>query len=150
MTPRTFVVLVEDVPGVLDRVASLFRRRAFNIQSLAVGPTDRTGISHITIVMQADDRTARLVEANLYKLLNVIEVRDVSTQPAVARDLALIKVRAERVVRPEVLQIAEVFGARIVDVSPESEAGAARNGGSRRTTRAAPGSIADERRSRIT
>ncbi|MFQ5645010.1 MAG: acetolactate synthase small subunit, partial [Thiogranum sp.] len=76
MRARTFVVLVEDRPGVLDRVASLFRLRAYNIESLAVGHTDRPGVSHITIVMNADDRTARLVEANLYKLANVIEVQD--------------------------------------------------------------------------
>jgi len=117
---RTFVVLVEDKPGVLDRVASLFRRRAYNIESLAVGHTDREGVSHVTIVMNADDRTARLVEANLYKLVNVLDVQDVSNVPAVTRDLALIKVRADHERRSEVLQIAEVFRARVVDVSPEA------------------------------
>ena len=120
-TPRrTFVVLVEDIPGVLDRVASLFRRRAYNIESLAVGPTDKPGVSHITVVMQADDRVARLVEANLYKLVNVIEVKDISRQPSVVRDLALIRVKAEPAHRAEILQVAEVFRSRVVDVTPES------------------------------
>jgi acetolactate synthase-1/3 small subunit len=114
------VVLVEDVPGVLDRVASLFRRRAYNIESLSVGHTDRDGVSHITVVIDADDRTASLVEANLYKLVHVIEVRDVSNLPSVVRDLALIKVRADHKNRSEILQIAEVFRARVVDVSPEA------------------------------
>ena len=117
---RTFVVLVEDQPGVLDRVASLFRRRAYNIESLAVGRTDKPGVSHITVVMDADDRTARLVESNLYKLLNVLDVQDVSNAPSVTRDLALIKVRAGHDRRAEVLQVAEVFRARVVDVSPEA------------------------------
>jgi acetolactate synthase I/III small subunit len=118
--PHTFVVLVEDVPGVLDRVASLFRRRAYNIESLTVGHTDRVGVSHITVVMNADDRVAALVEANLYKLVSVLEVRDVSNLPSVARDLALIKVRADHRNRSEVMQVAEVFRARVVDVSPEA------------------------------
>ena len=118
--PRTFVVLVEDVPGVLDRVASLFRRRAYNIESLSVGHTDREGVSHITVVMNADDRTASLVEANLYKVASVLEVKDVSNLPSVVRDLALIKVRADHKNRSEILQVAEVFRARVVDVSPEA------------------------------
>ncbi|MGH9325005.1 MAG: acetolactate synthase small subunit [Vicinamibacteria bacterium] len=118
--PRTFVVLVEDEPGVLDRVASLFRRRTYNIESLTVGHTDRTGVSHITVVMNADDRTAALVEANLYKLVNVLEVKDVSNLPSVTRDLALIKVRADHRNRSEVMQVAEVFRARVVDVGPEA------------------------------
>ena len=117
---RTFVVLVEDKPGVLDRVASLFRRRGYNIESLAVGHTDKPGVSHITVVMNADDRVARLVEANLYKLVNVLDVQDVSNAPSVTRDLALIKVRAGHDRRAEVIQVAEVFRARVVDVSPEA------------------------------
>lgn len=117
---RTFVVLVEDKPGVLDRVASLFRRRAYNIESLAVGRTDKPGVSHITVVMDADDRTARLVESNLYKLVNVLDVQDISNVPSVTRDLALIKVRASHDRRAEVMQVAEVFRARVVDVSPDA------------------------------
>lgn len=118
--PRTFVVLVEDVPGVLDRVASLFRRRGYNIESLSVGHTDRDSVSHITVVMNADDRTSALVEANLYKLMHVLDVKDVSNLPSVVRDLALIKVRADHKNRAEILQVAEVFRARVVDVSPEA------------------------------
>lgn len=117
---RTFVVYVEDKPGVLNRVASLFRRRAFNIDSLSVGQTDQPGVSRMTIVMEGDDGTARRVEANLYKLVNVLRVEDVSRRPSVLRDLALIKVRAGVAERAQVLQIAEVFRARVVDVAPEA------------------------------
>lgn len=117
---RTFVVLVDDEPGVLDRVASLFRRRAYNIESLAVGHTDRPGVSHVTVVMNADDRVASLVAANLYKLVNVLDVQDVSDRPAVTRDLALLKVAADQSRRAEVLQVADVFRARVVDISPET------------------------------
>ena len=115
-TLRTFVVYVEDKPGVLNRVVSLFRRRGFNIDSLSVGRTDRSGVSRITIVMGADDIAARLVEANLYKLVNVLRVEDVSQGPTVLRDLALVKVRASLDQRAQVLQIVEVFRARVVDV----------------------------------
>ena len=117
---RTFVVYVEDKPGVLNRAVSLFRRRNFNIDSLAVGHSDQPGVSRMTIVIEADARTARLVEANLYKLVNVLRVEDVSQSPAVMRDLALIKVRATAAERPQVLQIVEVFRARVVDVTPDA------------------------------
>jgi len=92
---HTFVVYVEDKPGVLNRVASLFRRRAFNIDSLSVGPTEQPGVSRMTIVVEADETIARRVEANLYKLVNVLCVEDVTFRPSVTRDLALIKVRAD-------------------------------------------------------
>lgn len=101
-------------------MASLFRRRGFNIHSLAVGPTHKSGVSHMTIVTDVDDRTARLVEANLYKLVNVLRVRDVTETPSIQRDLALVKVSADAVQRPQVLQVAEVFRARVVDVAPEA------------------------------
>jgi acetolactate synthase-1/3 small subunit len=117
---RTFVVLVEDKPGVLNRVASLFRRRAFNIESLSVGHSEIPGVSRMTIVMQADDVTARRVTANLYKLVNVVRVDDVTDDPSVMRDLALIKVRADSTVRAEILQLCDVFRARAVDVTPEA------------------------------
>jgi len=117
---HTFVAYVEDVPGVLNRVASLFRRRGYNIESLTVGHTETPGVSRMTIVLEADDTTAQLLEANLYKLVNVIRVEDVTDVPSVTRDLALIKVRATTEVRPQVLQICEVFRARVVDVDPES------------------------------
>ena len=98
---RVFIVYVEDKPGVLNRVASLFRRRSYNIDSLSVGHTDQVGVSRMTIVMEADDTVARLVEANLYKLVNVLHVKDVTWCPSVSRDLALIKVRATAQQRAE-------------------------------------------------
>ena len=115
---HTFVVHAEDRPGVLDRVASLFRRRGYNIESLTVGHTDKAGVSRMTIVMDGTDTTARLMEANLYKLVNVLRVEDVTYQPTVNRDLALIKVRADADVRAQVLQVCEVFRARVVDIAP--------------------------------
>ncbi len=117
---HTFVVYVEDKPGVLNRVASLFRRRAFNIDSLTVGPTHQPGISRMTITMQADEIVARRVEANLYKLVNVLRVENVTHIPSVTRDLALIKVKADSSDRAQVLQMCEVFRARAVDVAPEA------------------------------
>ena len=117
---HTFVAYVEDRPGVLARVASLFRRRTYNIDSLTVGRTDTDGVSRMTIVMDGDDNTARLVEANLYKLVNVLRVEDVTYEPTIVRDLALIKVQANSEQRAQVLQIVEVFRARVVDVVPEA------------------------------
>lgn len=117
---HTFVVYVENVPGVLNRVTSLFRRRSYNIDSLTVGRTENPTISRITIVLDANDETARLMEANLYKLVNVLRVEDVTYKPTVLRDLALIKVTANAETRPRVIQICEVFRARVVDMSPES------------------------------
>ncbi len=115
---RTFLAYLEDRPGVLNRVASLFRRRAFNIESLTVGRTERTGISRMTLVVRADDDAARRLEANLYKLVNVLDVEDVTHAPTVVRELALIKVRANREVRAAVMQLCDVFRARVVDVTP--------------------------------
>jgi acetolactate synthase I/III small subunit len=123
MPPRTrhvFVAYVEDVPGVLSRVSGLFRRRGYNIESLTVGQTEEKGISRMTIVVLGDDTTARLMEANLYKLVNVIRVKDVTYTPSVTRDLALIKVRAPADAKTQVMQVVEVFRARVVDVSPEA------------------------------
>ena len=114
--PHTFVVYVEDKPGVLNRVVSLFRRRGFNIESLSVGHTDRSGVSRMTIVMEAEETAARLVEANLYKLVNVLRVEELTDSDAVLRDLALIKVRADTERRAQVLQIVKVLRARVVDV----------------------------------
>ena len=119
-THHTFVAIVEDKPGVLNRVASLFRRRAFNIESLTVGPTDQPGVSRMTIVMEADESMARRVEANLYKLVNVLKVEDVTDAQFVERELALIKVSADPENRAQVLQVCDVFRARVVDVAPEA------------------------------
>src|SRR5512141_1637295 len=92
---RTFIAYVEDRPGVLNRVTSLFRRRGYNIESLTVGRTERPGVSRMTLVMETDDDSARRLEANLYKLVNVLWVEDTSKAQTVTRDLALIKVRAD-------------------------------------------------------
>ncbi len=116
----TLIALVEDKPGVLNRVASLFRRRNFNIESLAVGRTENPGVSRMTIVTECEnDMDAHKIEANLYKLVNVIDVQDLTRQPSVTRDLALIKVRATPEQRSEVNSLAEIFRARIVDVGPD-------------------------------
>ncbi len=117
---HTFTVYVEDRPGVLNRVSSLFRRRNFNIISLAVGHSETPGVSRMTVVVQTDPGGAQRIEAHLYKLIHVISVEDITNRPAVFRDLALIKVAAARESRPEILQLAEVFGARVVDVAPAS------------------------------
>jgi len=120
MSAHTFVAYVEDKPGVLNRVASLFRRRTFNIESLTVGHTDQPGVSRMTIVVDTDEFGARRVEANLYKLVNVLRVDDVTSQPTVERDLALIKVAARNGKRSEIMQLVDVYRARIVDVTNES------------------------------
>lgn len=112
--------LVENKPGVLNRVASLLRRRRFNIESLNVGRTEQDGISRMTIVLENEDVDVRTVEANLYKLVNVIDVQDLTNQPSVVRDLALIKVKATPETRGEVANLAAIFRANIVDVAPES------------------------------
>jgi acetolactate synthase-1/3 small subunit len=117
---NTFVVLVENVPGVLTRVASLVRRRGFNIESLTVGITEDPAVSRMTIVVDTDELGARRVVANLYKLLNVLRVDNITGRSQVVRDLALIKVAATPQTRSEVLQLTEVFRARVVDVSAES------------------------------
>jgi len=113
---HTLIALVENKPGVLNRVASLFRRRNFNIESLNVGQTENPDISRKTIVEDNEAVEARKVEANLYKLVNVIDVQDVTHQPTVARDLALIKVKASPEERGEVSNLASIFRAKIVDV----------------------------------
>lgn len=121
MSLHTFVVHTEDNPGVLNRVASLFRRRAYNIDSLCVGRTHKPGVSRMTIVVEADDFKARRIEANLYKLVEVLDVEDITHRAAVTRDLALIKVRCEsQELRSQILQLTEVFRARVVDLGAQS------------------------------
>ena len=117
---HTLVALVEDKPGVLNRVASLFRRRAFNIESLTVGRTHESAISRMTIQVDTEYTPATLVEANLSKLINVLDVKDVTHTPTVMRDLALIKVCADASARAEIAQLAEIFRAKIVDVGTDS------------------------------
>lgn len=117
---NTFMVYVENKPGVLTRVASLFRRRAFNIDSLTVGRTEKPEVSRMTITVDADYDQARRIEANLYKLVNVLLVENITNQPAIIRDLAMIRVAAAHEERSHVLELANVFRARVVDVAPES------------------------------
>ena len=117
---HTLVAHVEDRPGVLNRVASLFRRRAFNITSLTVGPTDKAGVSRMTIVVDTDDHGAERLTANLYKLVSVLRVENVTSVPTVSRDLAMIKVAAPAETRTALIHLVHVFRARIVDVAPES------------------------------
>jgi acetolactate synthase-1/3 small subunit len=114
----TFIVHVEDQPGVLTRVTSLIRRRGFNIESLTVGRTERRGISRMTVVMDVDAIAVARIEANLYKLVHVISVENVTPVPAVYRDLAMIKVAASEASRGPIMQLVQVFRARVVDVSP--------------------------------
>jgi len=117
---HTLAVYVEDKPGVLTRIASLFRRRAFNIDSLTVGHTESPGVSRMTIVCDVDETSIRRVEANVYKLGNVLRVDDLTRVPAVDRELAMIKVAAPHESRSQILHLADVFRARVVDVSPDS------------------------------
>ncbi|MEP7310328.1 MAG: acetolactate synthase small subunit [Acidobacteriota bacterium] len=117
---HTFVVYVDNKPGVLNRVASLFRRRAFNIESLTVGRTEEAGVSRMTVVVDTDAYGARRLEANLYKLVPVKRVDDISAAPSIVRDLALIKVAATGEARMHVMQLVDVYRARVVDVSPDS------------------------------
>jgi acetolactate synthase-1/3 small subunit len=117
---HTFAVYVDNKPGVLNRVSSLFRRRAFNIESLTVGHTETPGVSRMTVVVDTDEYGARRLEAHLYKLVPCRRVDDITETPSISRDLALIKVGATGDARTQVMQLVDVYRARIIDVSPES------------------------------
>ena len=117
---HTLVARVQDQPGVLNRVASLFRRRNFNIESLTVGHSEQADFSRMTIVVDTAKAPAKLVEENLRKLIPVAEVKDVTHVPTVDRDLALIRVRCEPNSRAEMAQLVEIFRGRIVDVASDS------------------------------
>jgi acetolactate synthase-1/3 small subunit len=120
MQRHTLIALMEDKPGVLSRVASLFRRRNYNIESLAVGHSETTNISRMTIVVNGDNRIVEQVVKQLTKLINVTEVVDVSEQPTVIRELALVKVAAGPGARSEIIELANVFRGRVVDVGSTS------------------------------
>ncbi|MBU2617341.1 MAG: acetolactate synthase small subunit [Euryarchaeota archaeon] len=117
---HTLSVLVENKPGVLARVSGLFSRRGFNIDSLAVGVTENPEISRMTIVVEGDDRVLEQVTKQLNKLIDVIKVSDLMAEESVERELVMIKVVAEPKMRSEIMQIADIFRARIVDVSPKT------------------------------
>ena len=118
--PHVLVVYTDDEPGVLTRVASLIRRRGFNIHSLTVGPTERPGLSRMTIVVDTDAPRVRQAVEHLRKLVNVLEVQQLGEHPKVLRDLALVRVAAGPETRSEVLQLAQVFRATVVDIAEDS------------------------------
>ncbi|MED4603877.1 acetolactate synthase small subunit [Paenibacillus validus] len=117
---HTISVLVNNQPGVLQRVSGLFGRRGFNIESITVGESEENGLSRMVIVTTGDDHTLEQVSKQLYKLIDVIKVVDLSSNPMVARELALIKVNAEPNMRPEILGVVETFRAAVVDIGPNS------------------------------
>jgi acetolactate synthase-1/3 small subunit len=117
---HTFVAYVEDLPGVLTRVASLFRRLNININSLTVGRSERAGLSRMTIVCEASAEAAHRIRASLFKLENVVDVDDIAQAANVTRELALIKVGATARNRSQIFELVEVFRARIVDLTAES------------------------------
>ena len=120
MSRHTLSVLVENKPGVLTRVAGLFARRSFNIHSLAVGPTEHDEISRITVVVDVAELPLEQVTKQLNKLINVIKIVELEQDTSVQRELLLVKVRAELSIRSHVLEVVELFRARVVDVVPDA------------------------------
>jgi len=115
----TLVVQVENKPGVLNRVASLFRRRGFNIESLTVGHTEKSGVSRMTIVVDVEDRIRTQVIKQINKLVNVLQAADMTESPAVIREMVLVRVRCAQESRTTVLKEAEIFHSRVVDSSTD-------------------------------
>ncbi|MEL7009764.1 MAG: acetolactate synthase small subunit [Cyanobacteria bacterium J06631_6] len=120
MSKQTISVLVEDEAGVLTRIAGLFARRGFNIESLAVGPAEQSGVSRITMVVPGDEKVVEQLIKQLYKLISVLKVQDISQQPCVERELMLIKINATASNRAEVIQVAQIFRARVVDLAEDA------------------------------
>ena len=117
---HTISIIVEDEAGILTRIAGLFARRGFNIESLAVGPAEQMGVSRITMVVPGDDSVIEQLIKQLYKLINVLKVQDITHTPCVERELMLVKVNATASNRAEVIQLVQIFRARIVDLSEET------------------------------
>jgi acetolactate synthase-1/3 small subunit len=117
---HTLSVLVEDESGVLTRIAGLFARRGFNIDSLAVGPAEQPGISRITMGVPGDERTIEQLTKQLYKLVNILKVQDITSLPCVERELMLLKVNTTSKSRSEILEIVKIFRARVVDLAEQS------------------------------
>lgn len=117
---HTLSVLVEDESGVLTRLAGLFARRGFNIDSLAVGPAEQAGISRITMGVPGDERTIEQLTKQLYKLVNILKVQDITNVPCVERELMLLKVSTTSKTRSEILEIVKIFRARVVDFANHS------------------------------
>jgi acetolactate synthase-1/3 small subunit len=120
ITKHTISVLVNNQPGVLQRVSGLFGRRGFNIESITVGESEENGLSRMVIVTSGDDKTLEQVSKQLYKIIDVIKVVDLSSNPMVARELALIKITSEPAIRHEIISIVETFRAAVVDFGPNS------------------------------
>lgn len=120
MSRHTVSVLTQDVPGVLARIAGLFSRRGFNIESLAVGPTERAGVSRMTIVVSVDELPLEQVTKQLNKLINVLKIVELEADNSVVRELMLVKVRADNEVRSHVLEVTQLFRAKVVDVAPDA------------------------------
>ena len=114
---HTITALVEDQPGVLNRISSMFRRRGYNISSLAVGQSETDGLSRMTFVVEGDPETVEMVAKNLHKLVEVIKVVNISSDNTVSRELALVRVNADLTTRSEIMQSVDSFRAKIVDVS---------------------------------
>ncbi|ASA26134.1 acetolactate synthase small subunit [Paenibacillus donghaensis] len=117
---HTIAVLVNDQPGVLQRVSGLFGRRGFNIESITVGQSEESGLSRMVIVTLGDQHTLEQIEKQLYKLIDVIKVVDLGSKPMVARELALIKVKADPANRPEIMGVVDTFRASVVDIGSNS------------------------------
>ncbi len=117
---HTLSVLVEDEAGVLTRIAGLFARRGFNIESLAVGPAEQVGISRITMVVPGDDQIIKQLTKQLYKLINVLKVQDITETPCVERELMLLKVNAASGTRSEIIELSQIFRARVVDIGDDT------------------------------
>jgi acetolactate synthase-1/3 small subunit len=117
---QTLVAYVENKPGVLNRVSSLARRLAINIDSLTVGPTDNDEVARMTIVAHTDERGAHRLEASLEKQVDVLLAENVTERPLLERDLAMIKVTADQTSRPHLMELIKVFRARVIDVAPQS------------------------------
>lgn len=120
MAKHTLIALVEDKPGVLNRVASLFRRRGFNIESIAVGHTETPGVSRMTIVVDGTAVSVEQVRKQLDKLINIVKVTDITDDNLIARELALVKVKSTPGTRGEIIEIVDIYRAKIVDVSADS------------------------------
>ncbi|MCH7618025.1 MAG: acetolactate synthase small subunit [Chloroflexi bacterium] len=117
--PHTIIALVEDRPGVLNRIVSKWRQRGFNIESLAVGHSEKPGLSRMTFVVDSDANAEQVVR-QLDKLVDVVDIRDVSHEDTVSREMAIIKLKSTKETRSQLIDIAEVFKANVLDVSPDS------------------------------
>jgi acetolactate synthase-1/3 small subunit len=120
MSKHTLSVLVENKPGVLARIAGLFARRGFNIDSLAVGPTEYAEVSRMTIVVNVEDNPLEQVTKQLNKLINVLKIVELEPSASVSRELLLVKVKADLQTRSQVLEVVQLFRAKVIDVAPDA------------------------------